>query len=129
MTTLVRGSLLFLVIALFTASSTAQSADEQLVERGKSVINLMNEGKFAEVVAQFDDRMKQALTVERLEQTWKTIIGQAGEFKGISETSTMKVQNMDVVMMTCNFEKISLQGALAFDPEKKIAGFQMVPKQ
>ena len=111
------------------AAAAVQTRQDELLADAKDVMSLLEKGRFKEVTAKFDAQMTQLLTPDKLEQTWKQLLSQAGAFKGISDATMSKVQGTDVAFMTCEFEKVKLTGIVAYDGEKKISGLRFTPKQ
>jgi hypothetical protein len=118
-----------LVLASLGTAAAIQTRQDELLADAKDVMSLLEKGRFKEVTAKFDAQMTQLLTPDKLEQTWQQLLSQAGAFKGISDATMNKMQGIDVAVMTCEFEKIKLNGIVAYDGEKKISGLRFTPKQ
>ena len=90
-------------------------------------IELLDKGEFEEAHKFFNKTMAKALPVEKLKEIWEGLTAQVGKLKGIEKTEVTKEMGYDVVYVTCNFAKTSLNVKLVFDTEKKIAGLWFVP--
>lgn len=104
---------------------------EDIIALARSVVASLAKGDFAGVVKHFDATMKAALPEEKLRQVWESLIAQLGPFKRQVSVRTEKVQQYDVVFVTCEFEKSSLYGKLdvkvVFNSERQISGLFVVP--
>jgi uncharacterized protein len=79
------------------------------------------------MVAGFDGTMKSALTASALQTTWEGVEKQAGNFKKRAGTRVVPLAGSQVVYVTCEFEKASLDVKIVFDTQKKISGLWIIP--
>lgn len=111
------------------ASSSALRREPQQVSEvtklAEEFLGLLNEGKFAEAVKNFDETMTRAMPADRLESTWKTVLLNAGQFKKRLGTATDKVQGYDIVILTCEMEKSPVDVRVVFNASKQIAGLSV----
>ena len=96
---------------------------------GAQFVDLMVNGDFAAAYAQFDPAMKGALPEKELRGAWQSIQTQAGPFNARLQARQEKQGGYDVVFVTCQFERATLDAKLVFDAEKKIAGLFFIPSQ
>ncbi|MBN2602582.1 MAG: DUF3887 domain-containing protein [Candidatus Thermoplasmatota archaeon] len=91
-----------------------------------ATIHLSN-GNYTEVYSLFNSEMKNALSLQQLEEVWNGVITQYGEFDGIVKSITENDSGYDLVFVTCNF---SIQGyfdiKFVFDSKKQIWGLWFV---
>jgi hypothetical protein len=73
--------------------------------------------------------MKKALPAEKLQQVWNSIIAQAGAFVKQLGTRKQKTASHDVIFVTCEFERATLDTKVVFNRDKQIAGLFFVPAQ
>jgi dienelactone hydrolase len=96
---------------------------------GARFVELMAAGDFAAADARFDARMKSALPEEKLRDVWQTLQKQAGPFKARLQTRVEKQRGYDVVFVTCQFERATLDAKVVFDAAGQIAGLFFVPSR
>lgn len=115
------------LICLITADITLGQVDEQYVKNAKQFITLLAEDEYKEAVNYFDADMRQSLSSEQLQELWKGVQKQFGDYEEqLSTTSQMK-EGLNIVFVTCEFaiKKIDMQ--IAFRSDMKIAGLWIVP--
>jgi hypothetical protein len=86
-------------------------------------VDHISKGEYAVATDYFDSNMKSLMPASKLSDTWQLIQSQVGRYKGRTATKTTKIQGFDVVLVTCQFEKATLDAQLAFDSSKQISGF------
>lgn len=117
-----------LTISLVVFSQPPKSPKSlDLSTQAKEFINLLVKEDYATAVKQFDETMSKALPPEKLQQTWKTLISQAGAFKRQVNARLERIQSNDVVLVTCEFETVSLDLQIVFNQTSQIAGLFFVP--
>ncbi|MEN6355480.1 MAG: ankyrin repeat domain-containing protein [Armatimonadota bacterium] len=89
-------------------------------------VDHVSKGEYAAATDYFDNNMKSLMPASKLSETWQLIQSQVGSYKGRTATKTTKIQGFDVVLVTCQFEKATLDAQLAFDSSKRITGFYTV---
>jgi dienelactone hydrolase len=102
---------------------------EDVIAAGKEFVDLLAKQDFAAAVARYDATMKAALPEAKLRETWEGLQAQVGPFQKQLRARTEKVQGYDVVLVTCQFEKMALDTKVVFDSERKVAGLFFVPSQ
>lgn len=107
----------------FTGS---QGAD--LETRARDFVVLLKEGRFNEAYGLFNEQMAAAITVGQLEAIWNGVIGEVGAYKGITGTRATTEAGYEVVYVTTEFERASLDVKVVFDGASKIAGLWFFPK-
>ena len=122
-------SILILVIfwSMGHAQETDTSKSPELVTAARGFIDLLVKNDFAGGTATFDSTMKAAMPADKLEDAWKSLIGEVGPFKNQGEAHIQKVRQYDVVAITCQFEKSPLDIQVTFDNKKNIAGLFFTP--
>lgn len=98
-----------------------------LVDRSQQVAQALENNKYEEVVAQFDDAMLKALPAPSLEKTWGVIHKRLGKLKQTGKSRQVKADPYEVVFVQCEFERGKLELKLVFDKTEKIAGMFMLP--
>ncbi len=93
----------------------------------KEFVNLLSKGDYVNAERNFDNTMAGALPQEKLRQTWEMLIGQVGPFKTQIGSRTQRVQQYDAVLVTCKFEKDTLDVKVVLNSSGQIAGLYFVP--
>jgi hypothetical protein len=118
------------VYALIFCGSQGQAAKTaDRTPLAKEFINLLSGENYSKAVAMFDEKMKEVLPEGKLKEIWQSLLAQAGSFKTQGGIRTDKVQNYDVIFVTCEFEKAALEAKVVFDSTAKIAGLFFVPQE
>lgn len=93
------------------------------------LVELLANQQFAAVTEDFNGMLKNELSAEKLEETWKAVIdpNQMGPFKKQIGSRTEKEADYDIVFVTCEFEKGALDVKIVYNGEKQIAGLFIVP--
>ncbi len=122
---------LFISMSYLTVNVFSQqdSSSGELTALAEEFVGLMVKGDFVAAVQNFDSTMKSAMPAEKLEETWKSVLGQLGAFNKVAGTRTEKWQQYDLVFVTCEFEHLTIDAKVVFDSKKKIAGLWFVPSE
>ena len=107
----------------------ARSQAEDIDSMAREFVDLLVKEEFESATGLFDQTMKNAMPVEKLQQTWTGLLGQVGRFKKQIGTRDQKVQQYDIIFVTCEFEQATLDVKVVFDSAKKIAGLFFLPSQ
>jgi len=118
-----RSTFICFVFALLT--STIHAQDFEAI--GKELINQLVARQFDKVEAQFDEQMKAALPASKLPEVWDSIIAQTGSFKSIVATKSMEKQGLAAVIITCEFERATLDAKAYMDSRGMVKGLFFEP--
>jgi hypothetical protein len=102
-----------------TASSPRALAED--------LVKALSRGDAAGAYAKFDDKMKAAMPTGKLTETWTALQGQMGAFKQEHVNRSEKAQGHDVVFVTCEFERGTVDLQVAVSPASQVAGLYIVP--
>ena len=108
-------------------SFAQQPAKDDLVTLAKQFIDLLAREDFATAVKGYDETMTKVFPEAKTRETWQTIKAQVGAFKRQLGTRTAKLGNYDIVFVTCEFEKMTLDAKIVFNEQRQIAGLGFVP--
>jgi hypothetical protein len=109
--------------------NAAHAQASPAVDHATRVLDLLEAGKFEEVVAEFNAKMAAAMSVQRLRDTWTTISRQLGARTSIITQREVRQPTGNVTVVNgCQFEKAALNVMLSFDAENKIAGMNITPR-
>lgn len=107
-------------------ASTLRERDE-LILKARAFLEALSRGDFEAAVVDFDETMMKVSGPEKLAEFWKQVPDKMGAFKRRGEARRDVLGPYDIVLVTCEFEKVTLDARVVFDKNKKIAGFQFVP--
>jgi dienelactone hydrolase len=79
------------------------------------------------LVAAFDERMRAALTKDRLAATWDSVTQTAGAFQRIDAVEVQPKGDLRLAVVKATFEHAPLLLRIAFDAQGKIAGLFISP--
>ncbi|HEY6804617.1 MAG TPA: alpha/beta fold hydrolase [Pyrinomonadaceae bacterium] len=109
-------------ILLIAMLASVVSIQDDVVSAARSFTDLLAKKDFAAAEAQFDDTMKTAMPHGKLEETWTTLLSQAGEFKQQGKARTENRGAYTIVFITCDFEKAKLDVRVVLDQAKHVSG-------
>ena len=107
--------------------AVSQSANPAALAKG--FVELLAGGDFSTAASNFDPAMKAALPPEKLEELWASLIAQLGPFKRQVSVRIESSQHHNIVLVTCEFETLTVDLKLAFDNARQISGLWVVPSQ
>lgn len=120
-------SLLVFAAAALRAQAPAQ-AEDALTVKARELLAAMEKGDFQLAVRDFDATMLKLSGPDKLETMWKTQLpAQLGAFKKQAGARRDQLQGYEIVLVTCEFEKATLDARVVFDKAGKIAGLGFVP--
>jgi len=102
---------------------------DDLTVSAKEFVELLAKEDFAEAVKNFDSTMKGALPEEKLREAWKSLTQKVGPFRKQISVRTEKLWQLDIVFVTCEFEKSILDVKVVFNNRKEISGLWFVPNR
>ncbi|MGA2532020.1 MAG: alpha/beta fold hydrolase [Candidatus Aminicenantales bacterium] len=121
------GCLLAAGAFLLQAGASAQ-AENELTHKARQFMAALEKGDFNLAVRDFDETMLKVSGPDKLEPFWKEQFPkQVGSFKKQTAARREKLGAYEVVLVTCEFEKATLDARVVFDKAGKIAGFSFVP--
>ena len=120
----ITGPVLFVTILLVQTPATPGDPKP----RAAAALAAIAAKDFAAVEAQFDDKMKAALPPGRLAATWEAIASQAGMLKSCgANVRVVAIADKQMVITTCEFERVKIDVQFAFDPSGRISGLVFRP--
>ncbi len=117
-----------LLILSAVASSTQVPAEDALTVKARELLAAVEKGDFQLAVRDFDATMLRLSGPDKLEAMWKKQLpAQLGAFKKQAGARRDELQGYEIVLVTCEFEKATLDARVVFDKAGKIAGLGFVP--
>lgn len=112
---------------LITICSPTNLQAQDFEALGKGIITQLVARQFDQVEAQFDAQMKAALPVSKLPEVWDSLLGQAGAFKNISASRVTERQGLHAAIVTCEFERATLDAKIFMDAQGQVKGLFFEP--
>ncbi|ARF16455.1 DUF3887 domain-containing protein [Sporosarcina ureae] len=98
------------------------SAAKEYMEKSKETITLFNEEKFDEMRTMFDPTMKDALSVEQLQEV-SDIVKESGEFVSFEKESVAKKEQYFVATIVAKYKEDNRVYTITLDEKQRVAGF------
>ena len=125
-----RASVCLLVLALvagWSALLRAQLARETAIAKAETILKNLQDGRTADIVAEFDARLSKELPESRLKPVWPGLVAQFGAFKNITERREGPMQERQAVELILAFEKQTIVHRTVFDSAGRVAGLVFRP--
>lgn len=114
--------------AQFLQARDNAQAEDGLTVKAREFLTALEKGDFKLAARDFDETMLKVSGPDKLETMWKTQLPpQLGAFKKQTASRRDQLQGYEIVLVTCEFEKATLDTRVVFDKAGKIAGFGFVP--
>ena len=95
---------------------------DSAIARAKAFVELLGKAEHAKCVEFFDSTMKAVMPQEKLKEAWETVLVQVGPFKSQLRASSQKYKVYDIVFVTCEFGKDTLDVRVVLNESKLVAG-------
>jgi hypothetical protein len=106
----------------------AAPTEDALTVKAREFLTALEKGDFKLAARDFDETMLKVSGPDKLETMWRTQLPpQLGAFKKQAAARRDQFQGYEIVLVTCEFEKATLDTRVVFDKAGKIAGFGFVP--
>jgi len=103
-------------------------AEDELTVKARQFLTALEKGDFKLAARDFDDTMLKVSGPDKLAPLWKDQLPkQLGAFKRQAGARREQLGGYEIALVTCEFEKATLDARIAFDKAGRIAGFQFVP--
>jgi hypothetical protein len=117
-----------LALVVLTATSIhAQLPKDAAIAKAESILRHLQEGRTAELVKEFDDRMAKELPETKLKPVWSGLVSQFGAFKSIVERREGSMQDRQAVELILAFEKQTIVHRTVFDSAGRVSGLGFRP--
>jgi len=122
-------ALLFLVLGPFPVQALGDAqAEDALTVKARQFLAALEKGDFNLAASDFDETMLKVSGPDKLAAFWKDQFPkQVGAFKKQTAARRDQAGAYELVLVTCEFEKATLDARVVFDKAGKIAGFGFVP--
>lgn len=88
----------------------------------------LNIGKYEDAKAYFDESLQDKVTSQALEQAWKQIHNQLGDFESVDGAQNRSQDDFQSVILDCTFKNGSQPFQFVFNNKQKLLGFFIAPK-
>lgn len=114
--------LVLIALALTTAASVARADDQPAIDRGRALLRLLVDGKYADFAAAGDEAVQKAMDADKVAQLWGGITFQLGKYEGEKSVSVKTAGAHRAVSLVSRFERGSLTLRLVLDGQDRLAG-------
>jgi dienelactone hydrolase len=112
----------------FLRAQPPVQAEDELTVKAREFLAALGKGDFALAARDFDETMTKVSGPDKLETLWKEQLPkQLGAFKKQTSARREQLGAYEIALVTCEFEKATLDARVVFDKTGKIAGFGFVP--
>jgi dienelactone hydrolase len=105
----------------------AQEAAQSPEARARAFVDLLADGEYAQALESFTPQMKAAMPIDRLRATWNGLTAQAGPFQRQIGTSVVPRGVLSVVVVTCEFERATVDVHVTVNPASLVGGLAIRP--
>lgn len=123
----------FLLFAFFFLPLHAQPPkapkSPEIIDLAKEFVEHLAKENYEKAEKDFSETMRKSMPPAMLERSWKNLITQAGPFKKQTEIQRDKMNQYDIVFVSCEFEKSPFVVKVVFNEAKKISGLWFFPSQ
>lgn len=95
----------------------------------REFINLLVKKEFSSATWVFNDSMGKVLSPGQLKKNWTMLTSQVGNFKKQGLFRKLKNKQYDIVFITCEFEKATIDIKVILDSGMNVAGLFFLPSQ
>ncbi len=118
--------ILILVSLLFSLTLFSQPQSPtymaELITKAEDMLSALEKGDYEAAVKDFDAAMAKAAPPEKMKQVWEAVNKQLGGLKNEKGIRTETGAQYDVVFITLEFDKSTIDMKVVFNKEKQIAG-------
>ena len=97
--------------------------------RARELVALLAKESFDLAIGTFDPDMSRAMSSSKLSETWHGLTQAVGPLVACGEAKQSTAGAYEVVIVTCQFERASLDVKVAFDSGVRVAGLFFLPTQ
>ncbi|HEV3007078.1 MAG TPA: alpha/beta fold hydrolase [Pirellulales bacterium] len=112
-------------------AAAARAKPKGLEAKAQEFVDALAAGEFGEATREFDDTMTTVMPPAKLKETWGTVETQAGKFQKRravrAEKAKVNDSDLDIVFVTCDFEKLALDVKIVYTKDAKVTGLFITP--
>lgn len=117
------------LLALVAALPAGCGSKKPLTPRQQvmHVMDQMGTRDFDAVVEHFDPKLQQNMNRDRLEKNWDTLLKRRGAYVKSVVGQTSREGELELVIVTCQFEKGTVRVRATLQPDGKFSSFVFIP--
>ncbi len=119
--------LLFISLFIILIGICYGQSDRSCEDLAKEFVDLLAKENFIQAETCFDSTVKGLMPADKLQGAWKEIVAETGPLKKQTAIRKEKKSEYDVIYVTCEFEKTSLDIQIVFNNKKEISGLWFLP--
>lgn len=123
----VQSWIMFLAVFVLPGFSSPSQGAEDLKPTAHDLVSQLMDGHAARILKRATPQVRQNLSAAQLKAAVAALKSTAGAFKSQVSARQEKAQGLDVVIVTCEFERAMVDIQFAFDDQGRIAGLFMRP--
>lgn len=100
-----------------------------IVPAAKGFVESLGKDDFTSAAQQFSPEMKAALPGDKLRETWQAVTAETGPFRAVATTRQTTQMGYQVVFVTTQFEKKTLDVKVVFDRQGRVSGLWFAPSE
>src|SRR4030042_758447 len=112
-----------LILSLVSLQRASALPEDDLIVKARAFLDALSRGDYQAAAKDFDATMMKVSGPDKLAEFWKQVPEKLGAFKRQTAARRDQFGGYEVALVTCEFEKATLDARVVFDKEKKIAGF------
>jgi uncharacterized protein len=109
-------------VAGLNAQNLNTVGKDSAIARAKIFVELLGKEEHAKCIEFFDSTMKAVMPQEKLKGAWDAVLVQTGPFKRQLRASSQKYKVYDIVFVTCEFGKDTVDVRVVLNEAKQVAG-------
>lgn len=115
------GAILILMLVACGGNKVDDTTAEKYITYAKEIITLLNESKYEEVHAMFNDEMKTGLPVENMSEL-TPIFKESGTFKEINKASVEEQDGLYIAVLVAKYSNENRVFTITFNNDEKVTG-------
>ena len=117
----------FAIAAVIDPGAVQQADQSTLIARAQDVVARLVSGDVEALIPSFTEKMKAAINADGLRRMIPSMTAQLGAFKTQTGARLESQGVMRVVLVSCVFERATVDLRVAFDPQDRIGGLGIQP--
>ncbi|MGB9978902.1 alpha/beta hydrolase [Methanobacterium sp.] len=106
-----------------------QLSFEDLKALAQIFVGQLLQADFKAAASRFDDQMKSVFSEDKLEESWKNMVIEAGNLLQLMPTQTAEAEGYKIVFIKCQFQRVDIDVQVVFNNQGQISGLNFVPVQ
>ena len=118
---MVLGVVMLFTLAACGGNKVGDATAKKYIAKAEDVVSLLNEAKYEDIYAMFDEQMKTGLPVEQMEEL-TPIIEQSGSFEKIDKSSVEEKDGFYVVVLVAKYSEEKRIYTITLNEQEEVAG-------